>query len=606
MGLPTITIMGYQALVFCADEKTVRLVTQILSDLEFSVEACTEPFDAVKRLTAQHFDALVVDCDHEQNAALLFKTARNSEMSNAALSVAVVQGQGGIAKAFRIGANLVLTKPLNVEQSKGTLRVARGLLRKAEADKSAARGSGESHSLETTIAAAKSDALSPAEESEVVSPPPSPKPLVPATAMLAARLEAESEPTPRPDPAEAALLESMPPPVLAKSAGSDDSSTLAKASSLEPGSKTEPTVLAEATAEKSSATADAATPATPVPPAGVPQIGLGGADAKDDFRKDASKKDASSSQAATATAPAKELPQPVANLFGTKATATTPTAPKKSEVKPSPPIAKTKKGSSQVAAKKGPAGFSWSDAARDQASGGADSKRNFFIAAVLVLGLAAAGYYAWPRLEPVVMSLPIAQKYLGSPAPSAPTPAVSSASSAAPSTGEGANATRTQPAAPASEGKKITDEAQSSNSPSAMSSAKDAGAAPPDVGTAATPQIAGTNRGPGAAVASAPETAKPVPLPQRVPESVSQGLLIKRTQPVYPSLAKQKRIAGNVELQANIGRDGTVTDVKALSGDETLAGAAIDAVRQWKYKPYVSNGQPVEIETQITVKFMLP
>src|ERR1700729_4137886 len=127
--------MKYNALLFCPDEKTARVVTQVLNDLEFRVEPCNEPFAAVKRLMAEHFDAIVVDCDNEQNAALLFKSARNSGSNQTSLSVAVVEGQAGVAKAFRLGANLVLTKPIHVEQSKGTLRVARGLLRKGQASK---------------------------------------------------------------------------------------------------------------------------------------------------------------------------------------------------------------------------------------------------------------------------------------------------------------------------------------------------------------------------------------------------------------------------------------------------------------------------------------
>src|SRR5438309_3590275 len=129
--------MSYQALLFCPDERTAHVVTQVLSELEFSVESCNEPFAAVKRLMAKHFDAIVVDCNNEQNAALLFKSARNSGSNQNSLSVALVEGQAGVAKAFRIGANLVLTKPINVEQSKGTLRVARGLLRKTDAAKPA-------------------------------------------------------------------------------------------------------------------------------------------------------------------------------------------------------------------------------------------------------------------------------------------------------------------------------------------------------------------------------------------------------------------------------------------------------------------------------------
>jgi PleD family two-component response regulator len=124
--------MSYQALLFCPDEKTARTVTQVLDELDFNVTPCTEPFAAVKRFMGERFDAVVVDCDNEQNATLLFKSARSAPNNQGALAVAVVEGQAGVAKAFRIGANLVLTKPINVEQAKGTLRVARGLLRKNE------------------------------------------------------------------------------------------------------------------------------------------------------------------------------------------------------------------------------------------------------------------------------------------------------------------------------------------------------------------------------------------------------------------------------------------------------------------------------------------
>src|SRR4030088_27495 len=130
--------MKYNALLFCPDDKTARTVTQVLSELDFAVEPCTEAFAAVKKLMAQHFDAIVVDCDNEQNATLLFKSAHGSATNQTSLAVAVVEGQAGVAKAFRIGANLVLTKPINVEQAKGTLRVARGLLRKGETAKAAA------------------------------------------------------------------------------------------------------------------------------------------------------------------------------------------------------------------------------------------------------------------------------------------------------------------------------------------------------------------------------------------------------------------------------------------------------------------------------------
>ena len=82
--------------------------------------------------------------------------------------------------------------------------------------------------------------------------------------------------------------------------------------------------------------------------------------------------------------------------------------------------------------------------------------------------------------------------------------------------------------------------------------------------------------------------------------------MIKNVDPVYPALARQMRIQGSVELLANIGTDGSITSVKLLSGDSVLSQAAINAVKQWKYKPYYLDDQPVAIQTQITVKFKLP
>ena len=84
-----------------------------------------------------------------------------------------------------------------------------------------------------------------------------------------------------------------------------------------------------------------------------------------------------------------------------------------------------------------------------------------------------------------------------------------------------------------------------------------------------------------------------------------EGNLIHRVQPVYPLLARQARIEGTVVLRAIISREGRIENLQVLSGHPVLVPAAIDAVRQWRYQPYILNDQPVEVETQITVKFSL-
>jgi protein TonB len=92
----------------------------------------------------------------------------------------------------------------------------------------------------------------------------------------------------------------------------------------------------------------------------------------------------------------------------------------------------------------------------------------------------------------------------------------------------------------------------------------------------------------------------------RISQGVSQGLLLKKVPPVYPPMALQLRKEGTVELLTTINKQGSIANVKVLSGDAMLAKPAIDAVRQWKYRPYLLNGEPVEIQTQITINFKAP
>jgi protein TonB len=91
----------------------------------------------------------------------------------------------------------------------------------------------------------------------------------------------------------------------------------------------------------------------------------------------------------------------------------------------------------------------------------------------------------------------------------------------------------------------------------------------------------------------------------RVSQGVSQGLLIHEVRPQYPPLARQARIQGSVVLQAVIGKDGTIQNLRVVSGHPMLTSAALEAVKQWRYKPYFLNGEPVEVDTQITVNFTL-
>jgi protein TonB len=86
---------------------------------------------------------------------------------------------------------------------------------------------------------------------------------------------------------------------------------------------------------------------------------------------------------------------------------------------------------------------------------------------------------------------------------------------------------------------------------------------------------------------------------------LSEGAIIRRVLPTYPPLAKLARIEGAVVLEAVISRSGRVENLRVISGRPILAGAATDAVSQWQFRPYILNGAPVEVLTQITVEFKL-
>jgi protein TonB len=123
----------------------------------------------------------------------------------------------------------------------------------------------------------------------------------------------------------------------------------------------------------------------------------------------------------------------------------------------------------------------------------------------------------------------------------------------------------------------------------------------------------------GGIIGSVPSAAPPPPPPPPVKKeekpaapkritiggNVQQAKLVRQPKPVYPPLAKQARISGVVHLAAVISANGTIQDLKVISGHPLLIPAALDAVKQWVYQPTLLNGEPVEVQTQIDVNFTL-
>jgi TonB family protein len=114
---------------------------------------------------------------------------------------------------------------------------------------------------------------------------------------------------------------------------------------------------------------------------------------------------------------------------------------------------------------------------------------------------------------------------------------------------------------------------------------------------------------PATSAASDPSTPSPdnTKLPQklRVAQGVMEGQLLHRVEPVYPPEARRNHIQGTVLLQATIGKDGRIHGVKAVAGPKELIEASIGAIEQWRYRPYLLEGEPVEVETTIKIEFRM-
>jgi len=146
--------------------------------------------------------------------------------------------------------------------------------------------------------------------------------------------------------------------------------------------------------------------------------------------------------------------------------------------------------------------------------------------------------------------------------------------------------------------------------PDHIAEVNDAGSGPPapDFSTIGN----GPGRGPGVGVPGgwgdnipAVIPARPVAVRPLLVSHLAEANLLYRVQPIYPPIARQARIQGAVELRAIISKAGTIENLVVVRGHPMLVKSALEAVRQWRYRPYLLNNEPFEVETEITVNFVL-
>lgn len=613
--------MATRAFLLCGDEKAVHAVTQILDELEVSFEHSSEPPFALKRLAAQHFDLLIVDCDNAQNATQVFNSARASNLNKNSIAIAIVEGKAGVPNAFRLGASLVLTKPVSLEQTRNTLRTGIGMTRTPETKPVATAPVAASAPPVTPSpvhpASAPAVPASPVSSASTLVIPAVPTPIAPVPVAKAPSVLAPVAPVP-----------TAPPPTI-------------------PASITKSAVPAVPTAEKPVA--------IPRPPGIVPASTQ---EPKRPLTEVADPKPtvgvAAFAKATAATSAAPPSTSKFDSVFsGTTATSMAVTAGE-TKAKTSPEKAKADQDDDSEIEDASPT-LSVEDplAEEDEAldpmkdhgvpSFGGLGKQPFagyakpergrgkgaLITAVILLLMGAGGYAAW-LTQPAFKNLVVWEysnvqgkiaALLGHPAPvtafakpqpaavpPAPVePAASTTQDGSPtidpnaSQGSAANPTNFDPTASAA----TTPTLPPNGTNPKLDSPTQKGAAVQTARQDTTAGHAGSN--PALVPASLPATAaKPAGDLVEVPEDYADDQVVRRVHPVYPKQARLKKVQGTVVLQAIVNKQGKVDSLQLVSGDALLAQAAADAVKLWRYKPYSHNGEPADFQTRVTVDFKLP
>jgi len=660
--------MALRCLLFSSDEEMVQPIWQVLADLGIEGEYCKSAVDAVEKVTTQVFQIVITDWDDQPEAGFLLKTARELKAAQRPLTLAIVSDDARLPEALQAGANSVLVKPIRTEQVRDTMSTACELLRakqqpgvtqpaptaQLEAPQTAAlaaaaaasgavsvppsvtlapektfragdflqaQGSGpgaqfdtenEVHKSMERAAGAEVDALTelePMASSVEASPPVEPELQEPLTgwAALQARLTKAAPPPQDEAPAKSELLSYGETPSQVRAAGSAEESKDPVKPEPQRESAPEAALFAYISGE----------PEESAPPAREPRSRLGKVllvgilaacvalaampRARQSFKK--FYRNAVRASRTWLNPPPAAVPQatPQHDSFGQSGdeynlpvVANIPDAttdPSQIRVLPViDPTAKPQKGS---------------EANGGQTATGENNSTDPSQANQAQTNQAQASQPQTDQSQPGQNSsgpTQVGDNQVKDPTPGSVGAVPGNAAEASPS--PAATAPPAQPDAPVAQAvappHTVTPVTQSSAVPQPSTSSENGAGIPSSLKSqmaSSTPEASGTK--PAEAAMSSIE-------PVNLPESAAWELLAQPVDPVYPDAAKASGQKGSVVLQVLIGRDGAVQDAKFLQGSLVFARAAIDAVKQWRFKPYSMNGRAVSIQSVITLNFKPP
>jgi len=600
--------MALRALVFSSDGSTTSALCHILTDLGIEAEICSEMLVAVERITGQAYSALLVDWDQQAEAIFLVKQLRELKLGAQALTLALVQNDQDLPQALQAGANSVIRKPIDARQAHDTLSTAKQLILARQVEPRVLESRiAPPPTIEEEIAesAVNPDAVTPEAIShkeggfaiddsgnDQFEEPKTKRGFLQQTAprsaveaeqqMAGAEAEAAAEPPPRPRPApdpaardRALIILGYGPKADPKSSGRSPEQE--KSGDLE-------TISAIPTPAQ-----------RPAPPRDLNQEFSALPEGEEE------PKSASSSAGSRLAFFAVALACGVAVVLWVFAPGHPYSAslrkllhPEQAATRPIIPVQSTTLRSvSHAALEPKPEQTVQPDPDLTESEDAATS--NIQIIENKPIPIAGAQQPltsdAPPDAQPV-QTPPPASSTEPPPAPAgsataipAPLPADSTTSASHPQV-QSATATQVQPPA----------------RPAAS------------VGVTQTPQNISPDGPMSSPAVIIPDSLKKAPPagsinsvePPTIPEETSRSMLLKQVEPEYPPIAIPQKLEGTVILQAFVGQDGSVRDLKLVRGYFLLGRAAFDAVRQWRFKPYTQNGKPSEFQTYITISFKLP
>jgi TonB family protein len=633
--------MALRCLVFSSNEEMVQSIFQVLPDLGLEGEYCPSAVDAVEKVTTQLFQIVITDWDDQPEAAFLLKTARDLKAAHRPLTLAIV-GDARMQEALKAGANSVLLKPIRAEQVRDTMTTACQLLRsKQQPPVKTAQASVPEQAAEAGALAAAASAAAVSAPTFVTQAPEKLRAgefLQSPISAPGAQFDTESEVAPlQSDGSEVEALSQLEPTAAAVDSASavepEPEAPLTGWAMLQARLNKAAPAVAQSAPEKNEllAYSDSHSAA----PSGLAQNKVqASANSDSEQQAEAALFDYMSAESKANSAPTERVTPNRGPIFLAVALALFVALFA---------VPQTRQSLTGVYRNTLRAGGRWLNpppatlpqaAAQHDSFGQAGDEYKFPVPGNIPDATTdPSAIRVLPVIDPTAKPDKNAAQTGAQQGPI--TENTADQNQEAPGQSVQVQAEQKNPAAPGVEGTEVKPSQVNQPAATLVSDATPIQVQAPPVPQTAVPQLSiavplrpHTEPQPQAISANAatgipsslksqiassvPESSGTKPAeaamssiePVKLPESVIREFLTQTSEPEYPGKAAGQR--GSVVLQVLIGRDGAVQDAKFLQGSLVFARAAIDAVKQWRFKPYTMNGRPVSVESAMTLNFKPP